>query len=141
MNKVRVGVVGVGHIGREHVRIYSTLPEAEFVGIFDLDGKTAEKTAQRYGVKAFPSVQAMAEVVDAATISTPTNTHHEIASQFLRAGRHVLVEKPIADNTDQARELVELAASKGLVLQVGHIERFNPALGRARGKADPPALH
>jgi predicted dehydrogenase len=138
MNKVRVGVVGVGHIGREHARIYSSLPNTEFVGVFDLDNKVAEKTAQRYGVKAFPSVQALAEVIDAATISTPTSSHHEIASALLNAGRHVLVEKPIADNTNQARELIELAAAKSLVLQVGHIERFNPALGALEEKLTRP---
>jgi predicted dehydrogenase len=138
MNKVRVGVVGVGHIGREHARIYSTLPDIEFVGVYDLDGKVAEKTAQRHGVKAFASIQALAEEIDAATISTPTNTHHDIGGALLRAGRHVLVEKPIADNTDQAREMVELAAAKGLVLQVGHIERFNPALGALEEKLTRP---
>jgi predicted dehydrogenase len=138
MNKVRVGVVGVGHIGREHARIYSRLPEVEFVGLCDLDGQVAEKAAQRYGVKAFPSVQALAAEIDAATISTPTNTHHDIAGQLLSAGRHVLVEKPIADNTEQARELIELATSKGLVLQVGHIERFNPALGALEEKLTRP---
>jgi predicted dehydrogenase len=138
MNKVRVGVVGVGHIGREHARIYSTLPNTEFVGVFDLDAKVAEKTTQRYGVKAFPSIQALAEVIDAATISTPTSSHHEIAAALLNAGRHVLVEKPIADNTQQARELIELAASKSLVLQVGHIERFNPALGALEEKLTRP---
>jgi predicted dehydrogenase len=138
MNKVRVGVVGVGHIGREHARIYSRLPEVEFVGLCDLDGQVAEKAAQRYGVKAFPSVQALAAEIDAATISTPTNTHHDIAGQLLSAGRHVLVEKPIADNTEQARELIELAASKKLVLQVGHIERFNPALDALEEKLTRP---
>jgi predicted dehydrogenase len=138
MNKVRVGVVGVGHIGREHARIYSRLPEVEFVGLCDLDGQVAEKSAQRYGVKAFPSVQALIEEVDAATISTPTNTHHDIAGQLLNAGRHVLVEKPIADNTEQARELIELATAKKLILQVGHIERFNPALGALEEKLTRP---
>jgi predicted dehydrogenase len=138
MSKLRVGVVGVGHIGREHARIYSRLPEVEFVGMCDLDGQVAEKLAQKHGVKSFPTVQALAEAIDAATVATPTNTHHEIAGQLLRAGKHVLVEKPIADNTEQARELIELAASKGLVLQVGHIERFNPALGALEAKLTRP---
>jgi predicted dehydrogenase len=138
MSKLRVGVVGVGHIGREHARIYSRLPEVEFVGMCDLDGQVAEKLAQKHGVKSFATVQALAESIDAATVATPTNTHHDIAGQLLRAGKHVLVEKPIADNTDQARELIELAAAKGLVLQVGHIERFNPALGALEEKLTRP---
>ena len=84
MSNLKVGVVGVGHIGREHARIYSQLPGVEFVGLYDLDGQVAEKLAQKHGVKAFPSVQALAEVIDAATVSTPTNTHHEIAGNLLR---------------------------------------------------------
>ena len=138
MNKVRVGVVGVGHIGREHARIYSRLPGVEFVGLCDLDGQVAEKLAQKHGVKSFPTVQALAEVVDAATISTPTNTHHEIASHLLKAGKHVLIEKPIADNTEQAKALVDLATANGLILQVGHIERFNPALSALEEKLTRP---
>jgi hypothetical protein len=78
MSNLKVGVVGVGHIGREHARIYSQLPGVEFVGVYDLDGQVAEKVAQRHGVKAFPTAQALAEEVDAATIATPTSTHHEI---------------------------------------------------------------
>jgi predicted dehydrogenase len=131
-------VVGVGHIGREHARIYSRLPGVEFVGLCDLDGHVAEKLAQKHGVKSFASVQALAEEVDAATISTPTNTHHEIASHLLKLGRHVLIEKPIADSTEQAKELVELATAKGLILQVGHIERFNPALSALEEKLTKP---
>jgi predicted dehydrogenase len=138
MNKVRVGVVGVGHIGREHTRIYSRLPGVELVGLCDIDGQVAQKLAQKHGVKSFPTVQAMAEEIDAATISTPTNTHHEIAGHLLSLGKHVLIEKPIADSTEQAKELVDLATSKGLVLQVGHIERFNPALSALEEKLTRP---
>jgi len=138
MTKVRVGVVGVGHIGREHARIYSHMPEVDFVGVYDVDGQVAQKVAQRHGVKAFTTAQALAEEVDAATISTPTNTHHEIAGLFLGLGRHVLVEKPITDNAEQAKTLVDLAQSKNLVLQVGHIERFNPALNALEEKLTRP---
>ena len=138
MNKIRVGVVGVGHIGREHARIYSRLPDVQFVGLYDLDTQVAEKAAQRHGVRVFPTAQALAEEVDAATISTPTNTHYEIASIFFERGRHLLVEKPITDSLDQARALVDLAQRKNLVLQVGHIERFNPALNALEEKLTRP---
>jgi predicted dehydrogenase len=138
MSNVRVGVVGVGHIGREHARIYSQLPGVEFVGVYDIEAQVAEKVAQRHGVKAFATAQALAEAVDAATISTPTSTHHELGGLFLGLGRHVLVEKPITDNTEQAKSLVDLAHSKGLILQVGHIERFNPALQALEEKLTRP---
>jgi predicted dehydrogenase len=138
MSNVRVGVVGVGHIGREHARIYSQLPGVDFVGVYDIEGQVAEKVAQRHGVKAFPTAQALAEAVEAATVSTPTGTHHEIAGLFLGLGRHVLVEKPITDNTAQAKALVELAQGKELILQVGHIERFNPALQALEEKLTRP---
>jgi len=138
MTKVRVGVVGVGHIGREHARIYSQLPDVEFVGLYDLDTQVAQKVAQRHGVKTFSTAQALAEVVDAATIATPTSTHHEIGGLFLGLGKHVLVEKPITDNSEQAKALVDLAQARNLVLQVGHIERFNPALNALEEKLTHP---
>jgi predicted dehydrogenase len=138
MNHLRIGVVGVGHIGREHARIYSQLPGVEFVGLYDLDPGVAEKVAQRHGVKAFATARALAEQVDAASISTPTVSHREIAGLFLELGRHVLVEKPITDDALQAKELVDLARARNLVLQVGHIERFNPALNALEEKLTHP---
>ncbi|MCE0497913.1 MAG: Gfo/Idh/MocA family oxidoreductase [Methylacidiphilales bacterium] len=135
---IRVGVIGVGHIGREHARIYSQLPGVDFVGVYDIEAKIAEKVAQRHDVKAFPTAQALAEAVDAATVATPTSTHHEIAGLFLGLGRHVLVEKPITDNTEQAKGLIDIASSKDLVFQVGHIERFNPALQALEEKLTRP---
>ena len=138
MTKIRVGVVGVGHIGREHARIYSQLPGVQFVGLCDIDGQVAQKAAQRHGVKAYGTAEALAQEVDAATIATPTNTHYEIAKLFFGQGKHLLVEKPITDNTSQAKELVELAQAKNLVFQVGHIERFNPALHALEEKLTRP---
>jgi predicted dehydrogenase len=138
MSNLKVGVIGVGHIGREHARIYSQLPGVEFVGLYDLDRHVAEKVAQRHGVKAYDSARALAEVIDAATIATPTVTHHEIGSLLLGMGKHVLIEKPITDNAQQAKELIDLAHSKKLILQVGHIERFNPALNALEEKLTRP---
>jgi predicted dehydrogenase len=114
------------------------LPEVEFIGVHDLDKQVAEKVAQRHGVKAFPSAQALAAEVDAATVSTPTHSHHEIAGLFFEAGKHLLIEKPITDSLDQARALVDQARRGNLVLQVGHIERFNPALSALEEKLTRP---
>ena len=141
MNEVvRVGVIGVGHIGREHARIYSELPGVQLVGVCDIDGQTAERVAQRHGVKAFSSVQDLAQQVDAVTISTPTYSHHEVGKLVLEKGIHALVEKPITDSPAQAKELIDLATLKNLVLQVGHIERFNPALKALEKKLTRPVF-
>jgi predicted dehydrogenase len=138
MKKLRVGVVGVGHIGKNHARLYSELPGAEFTAIFDADAAVAEQRASEHGVKVAASLEDFAEQVDAASIATPTSTHFEIARELLARGKHLLVEKPITDNTAQATELAELAAKRGLVLQVGHVERFNPVLGALEKRLTNP---
>jgi predicted dehydrogenase len=127
---LRVGVIGVGHIGKSHARVYAGLPEsAQLTAVLDLDTAAAGEMAALYGAQTAPSLKAFADAVDAATISTPTPTHFEIARYLLERGKHLLVEKPITENTADARALSELAHARGCVLQVGHIERFNPALG------------
>jgi predicted dehydrogenase len=128
MTPVRVGVVGVGHMGREHARIYAQLPSAAFVGIYDADFNTARKIGQQHKCRAFEQLQDLLEAVDAVSIATPTSAHFDTASRFLLAGKHVLIEKPIANTTDEASQLVAMAREKESVLQVGHIERFNPVL-------------
>src|SRR5204863_6521046 len=117
----RVGVVGVGHIGKNHARLYAELPGVQFTAIYDTDRAVAGQRAAEFGVKAAASLEEFAEQVDAASIATPTNTHFEIGRELLARGKHLLVEKPIADDTAHATELAELAASRGLVLQVGHV--------------------
>lgn len=128
MQKLKVGVVGVGHIGREHARIYSLLDGVQFVGVHDIDPAVSRSIAQQYDIRSFASLADLVESVDAVTVATPTSTHFEVAKPFLSAGRSVLLEKPIADSPDPAKELVRLARAHGAVLQVGHIERFNPIL-------------
>jgi predicted dehydrogenase len=125
---VRVGVVGVGHMGREHARIYAQLPQAAFVGVYDAEFATARKVAQQHQCRAFETLQELIENTEAVSIATPTSAHFDTASRFLLAGRHVLIEKPIANTTEEASQLVDMAREKGCVLQVGHIERFNPVL-------------
>ncbi len=123
-----MGVVGVGHIGKEHARIYADLPTCDLVGIFDSNADQAQSIAKKYKTKVFTSLEALRDVVDAVTIATPTFAHYEAARVFLSHGKPVLIEKPITDSPEQAWELVRLAKEKNSFIQVGHIERFNPVL-------------
>ncbi|HKP94109.1 MAG TPA: Gfo/Idh/MocA family oxidoreductase [Chthoniobacterales bacterium] len=138
MKKPRVGVVGVGHIGKNHARLYAELAGAEFTAIYDTDRAVAEERAAEYGARAVESLEEFARQVDAASVATPTNTHFEISRYLLGLGKHLLVEKPITDNTEHASELAELAAARGLVLQVGHVERFNPVLSALEKRLTNP---
>ena len=138
VKKPRVGVVGVGHIGKNHARLYAELATAQFTAIYDIDRAVAQERSAEFGVVAASSLEEFAELVDAASIATPTSTHFEIGRELLARGKHLLVEKPIADNTAHASELAELAASRGLVLQVGHVERFNPILGALERRLTNP---
>lgn len=128
MSKLRVGVVGVGHIGKNHARIYSELSSADFTTIYDTDAAKAEQLAREFKVTAASSLEDFAGRVDAVSIATPTNTHFAIGRRLLERGKHSLIEKPIAENTAHASQLAQLAAQRRLVLQVGHVERFNPVL-------------
>src|SRR5215467_10492231 len=129
MKKLRVGVVGVGHIGSNHARLYAEIPSVEFTAVYDVEPLRNRTIASRFGPAAAMSLDDFTGMVDAASVATPTNTHYEVARALLAKGKHVLIEKPITDNTVHATELAELAARNGLILQVGHVERFNPVLG------------
>ena len=136
--RVKVGVAGVGHMGKEHARIYAEMAEAELVGVHDSNPETARKIAAKCRTRAFPSLEEMVEAVDAASIVTPTMTHLAIAEPFLRRGKHVLVEKPMAMDTAEARKLVDLAEKHGAKLAVGHVERFNPVLAALEERLGRP---
>ena len=130
---VRVGVVGVGHLGSQHARIYSEIAKrsgglVDFVGAFDTDTIRARAVTEKHGGGTFASTEELAEFADAVSIATPTETHHEVARAFLERGKNVLIEKPITDNVQQAEALVRLACKHNCVLQVGHVERFNPVM-------------
>ena len=128
-SKVKVAVLGTGSLGQNHVRIYAELAAAgqvELAGIFDTQADTARKIAAKHNVRIFNSVAEAAAAADALNIVTPTTTHFELAKLLLQQGKHVLVEKPMTDSSEQAAELCELAQQKNCVLQVGHVERFNP---------------
>ncbi|MEM9479996.1 MAG: Gfo/Idh/MocA family oxidoreductase [Verrucomicrobiota bacterium] len=130
IKKLRVGVAGVGSIGKNHARIFSELSNADLSVIFDADEDRAKELADTYGCRAVTTLEDFADNIDAATVATPTNTHCDIGSTLLKAGKHVLIEKPITYTTEEAIQLVDLAAEHNRVLQVGHIERFNPVLAK-----------
>jgi len=139
MKKLRVGVVGVGHIGSNHARIYFEIaPTADFAAIHDVDPGRANSIARKYGAMTTKSLDEFAERIDAASVATPTSTHYEIARQLLKHGKHLLVEKPITENPQHATELAELAARNGVILQVGHVERFNPVLSALESRLTHP---
>src|SRR5262245_11965999 len=127
--KMRAAVLGVGSLGQEHARLYAGLAASglvEFTGVYDVAADVARKFAEKYGVKSFNSVPDAAAASDALSIVTPTTTHYDLARTLLQQGKHLLVEKPMTDNAAQAAELVQLAQQHRCVLQVGHVERFNP---------------
>ncbi len=124
----RVGVVGVGSLGIHHARIYQELPDCALAGVYDADTARAAEVAAKYGTQAFATLDELIANVDAASVAVPTHLHFDVASQMIRAGRHLLVEKPITSTTSEAEELVRLAQEHNVVLQVGHIERFNPVM-------------
>lgn len=126
---IRCAVAGVGRMGRHHVRQYRNLPGVEFVGVLDADQSRAEAIAREHGVRAFASAEGLIRAgVDAVTIAVPTRHHRRAAEPFLRARVACLVEKPLAPSVEEARRLADLARETGTILQVGHIERFNPAV-------------
>ncbi|HNT64370.1 MAG TPA: Gfo/Idh/MocA family oxidoreductase [bacterium] len=133
MQKLKIGLVGVGKLGQYHCNALSQLAEAELAGIHDTDAQISAQIAATYRCQNFSSLDALINAVDAVGVIVPTTGHLAVASRALQAGKPVFVEKPIAANVAQARELVELAAKKKLPLQVGHIERFNPAIRALAG--------
>jgi predicted dehydrogenase len=138
MKALRVGVVGVGHIGKNHARLYAETGTADFTAIYDIDAAAAAQIAQQYNVRATSSLEEFAELIDAASVATPTKSHFAIAQPLLEKGKHLLIEKPIAAETAEASQLAELAAQRQLVLQVGHVERFNPVLSALEARLTHP---
>jgi predicted dehydrogenase len=140
-SSIKVAVIGTGSLGKEHVRIYAELAKAgrvELIGLYDASSETAHKIAAKHGVKAFSSIAEAAAASDALSLVTPTTTHFELAKAILQQGKHVLVEKPMTDNAAQAAELVQLAHQKKCILQVGHVERFNPVFNYLETVATDP---
>jgi len=131
MKKVNVAVIGVGKLGQHHARIYKEIENANLIGIVDNDKKRAEKISNWLDVPYFLSYEDVLDKVESVSIAVPTPLHYKIGKVFLEKGIHTLIEKPICENLEEARHLKNTADNKKLVLQIGHIERYNPAVRKA----------
>lgn len=125
---VNVGVIGVGHLGQHHVKHFSTIPNVNLVGIYDIDSIRAKEIAKQYNAKTFDSLHKLLSTCDALSIVTPTPQHAEVAEMCIKHGKHVFIEKPITKTVAEADKLLSLKQKNGTIIQVGHIERLNPAL-------------
>jgi len=126
--KIRVGVIGVGYLGAIHTRIYNEIPEAELVAVVDVDEVKLKEISEKYKIAAYADYTEIFSKVDAVSIATPTKTHCKIAKDFLNKGIPVLLEKPISATIPEAEELVKISKERNITLQIGHVERFNPAI-------------
>ena len=135
---IRIAVIGVGHLGKHHARILSSLPGVELIAVADTNRERALEIAAAHGTRAVSDYRELLGVVDAVTIAVPTAIHRDVALPFLKAGVAVLVEKPMARSLAEADEMIEAAADAGVVLAVGQTERFNPALAAARPLVTDP---
>lgn len=127
-NHPRIGVVGAGHMGRHHVRIVSQAPDVILAGLYDTDPSVMSRLSTQYGCRAYESLDELLDDVDAVTVGAPTSEHVTIGEKCLKRGKHVMMEKPLADYPDGAARLVELAQKVGAILMVGHVERYNPVI-------------
>jgi len=125
---LKIGVIGAGHLGKWHIKNLQSLDNVELVGFFDTDQKRSDQIAKEYTATSFTSLNQLLNNCDAISIVVPTSSHYDVAKKALHKGIHVFCEKPFMQTVDEANEIIELAKEKNLVLQVGHIERFNPAL-------------
>lgn len=136
--RVRVGVVGAGYLGHHHARIYSEMPEAKLIGVVDTDERKAGEVAERYGVRAYRDHRDMLDAVDALSVVVPTTEHFSVALDCVRAGKDILVEKPITSTVAQADELISEAGKEDRILQVGHLERYNAGVVTLSMMIDDP---
>ena len=125
---IRTAVIGVGYLGKFHAQKYASLLHSQLVAVCDTNLSTAQQLATELNTQAVDSIDAIIDDIDALSIVVPTQKHHAIARQCLLAGKHVLLEKPMTTTVDEARELIEIAHDKQVILQIGHLERFNPAI-------------
>lgn len=129
---LKIGVLGAGHLGKIHIKCIKDIPQYELVGFYDPIPENAAAVAQDFGIPSFDTIEALLEVVDLVDIVTPTLSHFECAEKALQAGKHVFVEKPVTNTVAEAEQLIKLSSENGLKMQVGHVERFNPAFVAAQ---------
>lgn len=126
--KIKAGVIGVGHLGEAHARIYKELPEVELVGVADIDLNRARKIGDLLSIESYDDYHMLLDKIEAVSIVVPTDSHFEVARDFLKKDIHALIEKPVTKTVGEAEELLKISKAKGIILQVGHIERFNAAV-------------
>ncbi len=138
MKKIKTGVIGTGHLGSLHVKMLKNIDQAELAGVYDASPEKAGACASEYGVKVFETIESLTKECEAVSIAVTTTAHYEVAMQCLEAGLDVFIEKPVTATIEEAEKLVAFARSKGKIIQVGHIERFNPAILAVEGyQLDP----
>ena len=140
MSKLKTAVIGVGYLGKFHAEKYATLDKSDLIAVVDASADTAKEIADKYGCQALTDYHELLGKVDAVSIAAPTTMHHQIARDFLENDTHVLIEKPITVTVDQADDLIELAITNDLMIQVGHLERFNAALMDLSGVLETPTF-
>jgi predicted dehydrogenase len=138
LSKIKIGIVGVGYLGTQHARILSYLEGAELRAVADIDFQKALQIGNRHGVKYFENYEEMIDDIDAAIVATNTSDHFAVTLRLLESGKHVLVEKPITETVEQGEKLIAAAEANKLILQVGHLERFNPAVEAVENMISDP---
>ncbi|OEK04826.1 Gfo/Idh/MocA family protein [Roseivirga misakiensis] len=129
---LKIGVLGAGHLGKIHIKCIKDIPEYELVGFYDPVAENAASVSEAFGIPSFDTIEALLSAVDLVDIVTPTLSHFECAEKALKAGKHVFIEKPVTNTVEEAEKLIELSEKMGLKMQVGHVERFNPAFVAAQ---------
>lgn len=140
MNNIRIGVAGIGSMGTNHCKVLQMVGSADFVGIFDIDKGKGQAAADLYHVRVFPSYREMLRQVDAVIIAVPTTFHYPYLMEAIQEGKHVLVEKPLSGTAAEAKDIAKCAETAKMIIQVGHIERFNPAIQRVAQIAVPQQI-
>ena len=138
MNKIKVAVVGIGYLGEFHAEKYKNNKNADLIALVDTDRQRREEVSAKLGIKSYGNIKDVVDKVDAVSIVVPTDMHYEVADYFIKNNKHILIEKPFASNVAEAEKLEEKARDKDIILQIGHLERFNKAFSKLKDKVNNP---